>query len=80
MKPDHTMVRPGCLLVPGSGTVAARLGLGLPCPTMLLVLGSAQLAGLRHVQVLITYPDGTCQVEHYRMKHLLECYEVCPDA
>ena len=77
MKSDHMLIRLGCILRPSAGTAKVRSNLGIPCPSLLLVLGNSQRHGHRHTQVLITYPDQSSEVRHYRMKHLLECYEIC---
>jgi len=85
MQGDHRLVRAGCLLTPiherarGRDAVAdARLGLRVPCTV--LVLGATRLHGLKYFQVLITHAEGEAEVQLWRTRDLLDCFEVCPDA
>ena len=80
MQGDHRLVRAGCLLTPIHERAAtfARLGFRVPCTV--LVLGATRLHGLKYFQVLITHAEGEAEVQLWRTRDLLDCFEVCPDA
>lgn len=66
-------VQPGHVLTPNDRTRKSREFLNIPCPTTMLVLRNLPK---RYVQVLVTYPDSSCETQVYDVRHLTECYEV----